>query len=196
MVFLVEAGFTMMFRIDNAIIGIQGNYRDGRHSAPSARKDSQMTTMTISDPRPNIEVRPQRIAGFLRGQAHLKHLLVVWHDGREVVFQALPDPDAAFEILRESLRQRPLAPDLARNPTSSVPVCFRRLENQIQACIRGLRKAGLEFVLCFKIDDQAARIAYEVHPSRHSVGTDVVALLEQAKRSRCESAGIVADWRP
>ena len=154
-----------------------------------------MTTSTIRDPRTNIEVRPQRIAGFLRGQAHLKHLLVVWHGGREIVFQALPDPAAAFEILRESLRQRPLAPDLTRTPTSSVPVCFRRLENQTHACIRGLRKAGLEFVICFKIDDQAARIAYEVHPSRHSFGTDLVTLLEQAKQSRHECAGIVVDWR-
>lgn len=153
-----------------------------------------MPSTTAIAPGIGIEARSQRIADFLRRQAHLAHLLVVWHGGREIVFQALPDPDVAFEILRESVKRGQLAPKLGRTNTSPVPDRFRRLDTQLEACIRGLQRTGTEFVFCFKIGDQAARIEHNAHRSWHSVKTDLVTLLEQAKRSNRKCAGVVADW--
>jgi hypothetical protein len=95
-----------------------------------------------------------------------------------------------LDLLRETLRRKPLAPDLGGTPMSQVPVPLRRLATQVQACIRGLTQAEIEFALCHRIGNQAARLAYEVNPSRHSLETDLVDLLGRVRRPRHTCAGI------
>mgnify|MGYP007112075440 CR=1 FL=1 len=59
-------------------------------------------TLTASDPPPSEIYSPDFIASFLRGQTNLKHFLVVWRDGRQIVFQIQPDPDVMTGVLREA----------------------------------------------------------------------------------------------
>lgn len=141
-----------------------------------------MSISTINDQRAGVELRCHRIARFLRGQDHLQHVLAAWHGGREVVFQALPNPETALEILSESLQRDELAPAFERTQTSPARAYFSRLDSQIRACIRGLQRAGVEFVLCWKIENQDVRLEYDVHSLRRTVGLDLLSLLERAQR--------------
>lgn len=59
---------------------------------PINPKKESIMTLTASDPPPSEIDSPEFIASFLRRQTNLKHFLVVWRDGRQIVFQIQPNP--------------------------------------------------------------------------------------------------------
>ena len=124
-----------------------------------------MPTVTNSDQQTRVEARLQRIADFLRRQDHLAYVLVVWRDGRQTVFHALPDPETALGIVREAARAKTADLGTPTRHTRPVPRRFTPLHRQIQVCIGGLQDAGVEFLLCYRIDALAPRLTFKVHPS-------------------------------
>jgi hypothetical protein len=140
----------------------------------------------------NIEAQSQRIADFLRRQDHLVHLLAVWHGGREIVYQALPDVETAFGALRESLGLQQPASGLRQASLSSARL--RRLESRIDTCIHGLMEMGTESIICVKIGNQDARsemsfkAAYDGTPGLN-------ALLASTRWLGRKAARIVANGR-
>lgn len=110
---------------------------------------------------------------------HLKHFLVVWRNGRQIVFQIQPDADVMTGVLREADER------MAREPTrvvpreDPVPRQVRRLRGQLRTCVRDLKLGGTEFLLCSKVEDQPAEYAYAIHVSQRSARADIAAWIER-----------------
>jgi hypothetical protein len=146
-------------------------------------KESNMN-QTTSQPPPSEIHRPEFIASFLRRQANLKHFLVVWQEGREIINQILPDPDVMAGVLREANQRLGRGPTRAASQTGPLPEHVQRLCGQLRTCIRDLTLGGTEFLLCSKVEDQPAEYAYEIHTSRGSARADIAELNERVIQGR------------
>lgn len=134
---------------------------------------------TVSDPPPSEIYSPEFIASFLRRQTSVKHFLVVWRDGRQIVFQIQPDADVMTGVLREADERMARGPTRVVPRQDPVPKHVRRLRGQLRTCVRDLTLGGTEFLLCFKIEDQPAEYAYAIHVPQRSVRADIAALFER-----------------
>ncbi len=136
-------------------------------------------TLTVSAPQPSEIHSPEFIAKFLRRQTNLRHFLVAWRDGRQIVFQIQPDPDVMTGVMREADERMRRGPTRVGPREDPVPKHVRRLRGQLRTCVRDLKLGGTEFLLCSKIEEQPAEYAYAIHVPQRSVRADIAALFER-----------------
>lgn len=152
-----------------------------------------MQRLTDTNQRQGVDARIRRITKFLARQAGFSHALAVGRGDELVLDQALPDADTALKALREVLHRRRTSSALPHGDVrmGMMPARLARLESQVQACVRGLQRAGVEFVLIWQIAGRLPELACTAGPDGEGLVRKVMALLADGARLRQQQMSCV-----